>query len=68
MTGQSVNRGAGYGLEIPVVYHLYGPKAYIAKILHENGLLSDTYVPRRQSRARYGTAITFIHIRMYTRT
>ena len=25
-----VNRGAGYGLEIPcILYHLYGPKPYI---------------------------------------
>ena len=29
--GGKVNRGAGYGLEIPCIYHLYGPKAYIDK-------------------------------------
>ena len=29
VTGDRVNRGAGYGLEIPCVYKLYGPKAYI---------------------------------------
>ena len=26
VTGKKENRGAGYGLEIPCVYHLYGPK------------------------------------------
>ena len=30
--GGKVNRGAGYGLEIPCIYHLYGPKAYIDKL------------------------------------
>ena len=29
VTGEKVNRGAGYGLEIPCVYRLYGPKVYI---------------------------------------
>ena len=29
VTGDKVNRGAGYGLEIPCVCHYYGPKAYI---------------------------------------
>ena len=28
LTGQKVNRGAGYGLEIPCTYRLYGPPAY----------------------------------------
>ena len=27
--GRPVNRGAGYGLEVPCVYRLYGPKKYI---------------------------------------
>ena len=26
-----VNRGAGYGQEVPCVYRLYGPKGYIEK-------------------------------------
>ena len=30
--GDEVNRGAGYGLEIPCIYHLYGPKPYIDKM------------------------------------
>ena len=30
VTGPRVNRGAGYGLEIPCVYKLYGPKPYTA--------------------------------------
>ena len=29
VTGTKVNRGAGYGLEIPCVYRLYGTRAYI---------------------------------------
>ena len=32
VTGDKVNRGAGFGLEIRCVYHLYGPKAYIDKM------------------------------------
>ena len=32
VTGDKVNRGAGYGLEIPCVYSLYGPKPYIDKL------------------------------------
>ena len=32
VTGEKVNRGAGYGLEISCVYRLYGPKVYIDKM------------------------------------
>ena len=32
VTGEIVSRGAGYGLEIPYVYHVYGPKTYIIKL------------------------------------
>ena len=45
VTGPRVNRGAGYGLEIPCVFKLYGPKPYtdkildIVKSLQEKGLL-----------------------------
>jgi len=28
----TVNRGAGYGLEVPCTYRLYGPKAYVDKM------------------------------------
>ncbi len=28
VTGVKENKGAGYGIEIPCVYRLYGPKAY----------------------------------------
>ena len=28
-----MNRGAGYGLEIPCIYKLYGPKLYVDRIL-----------------------------------
>ena len=45
VTGNKVNRGAGYGLEIPCVYRLYGPKVYCDKLeelvqgLSANGLM-----------------------------
>ena len=29
VSGEKLNRGAGYGLEIPCVYHLYGSQPYI---------------------------------------
>lgn len=32
VTGDKVNRGAGYGLEIPCVYRLYGPPVYIDRM------------------------------------
>ena len=32
VVGDKVNRGGGYGLEIPCIYHLYGPKPYIDKM------------------------------------
>ena len=32
VVGDKVNRGAGYGLEIPCVYFLYEPKPYIEKL------------------------------------
>lgn len=32
VTGLKVNRGAGYGLEIPCVYRLYGPPKYINRM------------------------------------
>ena len=32
MSRSKINRGAGYGLEIPCVYEFYGPKPYIDKL------------------------------------
>ena len=32
ITGAKVNRGAGYGLEVPCVYRLYGPNIYVDKM------------------------------------
>ena len=29
VSGGKVNRGAGYGLEVPCTYRLYGPKIYV---------------------------------------
>ena len=30
VTGDKLNRGAGYGIEMPCVYRLYGPQPFIA--------------------------------------
>lgn len=30
--GGRVNRGGGYGLEIPCIYRFYGPKLYIDRL------------------------------------
>lgn len=32
VTGDKVNRGGGYGLEVPCVYRLYGPAVYISRM------------------------------------
>lgn len=32
ITGERVNRGAGYGLEAPCIYRLYGPKKYLERL------------------------------------
>ena len=46
VVGNKVNRGAGYGVEIPCEYSLYGPKLYIDKLkelvasLEAKGLVS----------------------------
>ena len=45
ITGERTNRGAGYGLEVPCVYRLYGPKAFVDHLkqkvenLRDRGLL-----------------------------
>ena len=31
ITGEKVNRGGGYGLEVPCIYRLYGPKTYVER-------------------------------------
>lgn len=45
ITGGKVNRGAGYGLEVPCIYHLYGPKVYLERV---GGLISGD-VRKKQS-------------------
>ena len=32
VTGATVNRGAGYGMEVPCKYRLYGPEAYLERL------------------------------------
>ena len=49
VTGVKVNRGAGYGLEVPCIYRLYGPKAYLEclkkkiEVLQERGFLPSSH-------------------------
>ena len=31
ITGRKVNRGAGYGLEVPCVYRFHGPEQYLGR-------------------------------------
>ena len=45
VSGAVVNRGAGYGMEVPCKYRLYGTRAYVErvqKIIRENNLLYYT--------------------------
>lgn len=32
VTGERVNRGAGYGLEVPCIYRLYGHSTYLERL------------------------------------
>ncbi len=32
VTGTKVNRGGGYGLEVPCIYRLYGPAKYLNRL------------------------------------
>ena len=41
ITGAKVNREAGYGLEVPHVYCLYGPNVYVDKMELVESLLDD---------------------------
>ena len=41
VTGEKVNRGAGYRLEIPCVYRVYGPKTDVNKLIE----LTDSLKP-----------------------
>ena len=45
VVGEKVNRGAGYGLEIPCVYTLHGPKPHIEKLKE---LVASKDWPRRR--------------------
>ena len=57
VTGRKVNRGAGYGLEIPCIYRLYGPKPYTDRIqdivttLQRNGMYIKIFQLRLQNPA-----------------
>ena len=43
VTGGKVNRRAGYGLEIPCVYCLYGPKAYVDRMKEITDSIYDVF-------------------------
>ena len=47
VTGEKVNRGAGYGLEIPCIYRLYGPTIYICRMkeLIDSLIITETRSP-----------------------
>ena len=32
VTGSKINRGAGYDLELPCVYHFHGPVQYLTRL------------------------------------
>ena len=42
VTGEKLIRGTGYGLEIPCVYRLHGPKVYVDKMKELIGTLRET--------------------------
>ena len=44
VTGEKLNKGAGYVLEIPCLYRLYGPKVYIDKMKELLKDLRDTRI------------------------
>uniref|UniRef100_A0A1X7UPP5 HIRAN domain-containing protein n=1 Tax=Amphimedon queenslandica TaxID=400682 RepID=A0A1X7UPP5_AMPQE len=41
VTGDRINRGGGYGLEVPCSYKFYGPESYITKIKEVAASLKD---------------------------
>ena len=41
VTGPYVNRGAGYGLEVPCTYKFFGPEPYIKKLKEVFKTLQD---------------------------
>ena len=41
ITGERTNRGAGYGLEVPCIYRLYGPKAFVDRLKQKVENLRD---------------------------
>ena len=45
ITGAKVNKGVGYGLEVPCVYYLYGSNVYVdkMKVLVESLLADEHY-------------------------
>ena len=45
VTGEVVNRGAGYGQEVPCIYRLYGPKIYVDKMEElVDGMFADGHI------------------------
>ena len=46
ITGRKVNRGAGYGLEVPCVYRFHGPEQYLGRFKGVLDRLEQTNVLR----------------------
>ena len=55
ITGNKVNRGAGYGLEVPCIYRLYGPRDYIDRT--KSVLSRDTMSLRLRSPGGSGLSV-----------
>ena len=56
VTGEKVNRGGGHGLEVPCVYHLFGPEAYLE---HLKKFLEDQ---EEEPPAHAAECLSLIHI------
>jgi len=41
LTGEKTNRGTGYGLEVPYIYHFCGPKAFVEHLKQKVASLRD---------------------------
>ena len=59
ITGEKVNHGGGYGLEIPCMYRLYRPKTYIKRAKTVISWVNYNAVANMQPRNHLCTAVTY---------
>ena len=56
ITGKRVNRGGGFGLEVPCIFRLYGPDAYLARLKKlvdaAGGTVSDVVEEEPETRSQ----------------